>query len=706
MRNRPLVLLLSLTALAAAPPAAKKVPTTETIQGVAIPDDYRWLESDDKQVAKWTKAQSKVARAELDAIPALKPLQARIGTIMRAASPEWYSLVAEGGVVFALKDQPPLQQPLLVTLGEHGDRAAEKVVLDMNVFDPTGDTAIDMFEPSHDGKLVAVALSRGGSESGDVHVFDVATGKERTADTVVRVTNGTSGGSVAWKPDGSGFWYTRHAHAGERPDADYEFFEEVWWHTLGADPKKDTYVIGKKEFPRIAEVFFQASDDGRYVLMDVLNGDGGEHAFWLGEDGRFTRLSHFSDRLIAAQWGPDDALYLESLYTAPRGRLLRLDPTKGELDVETAPLVVPETDGAIAGFVATASTLYVADLLGGPSRLRAYPTSGGAASEVALPSVASVDGLARLGADDVLANVNTYTMPPGWYRVTGTALAKTELVGTSPVDFSDVEVTREMATSKDGTQIPMTILARKGTPRDGKNPTILYGYGGYGVNLSPWFSAERKVWLEQGGVLAIANLRGGGEFGDEWHTMGNLTKKQNVFDDFAACAQHLIDARYTSRSKLGIHGESNGGLLMNAEITQHPELFGAVVSEVGISDMIHVEHDPNGAFNVTEYGTVGDPAQFEALYAYSPYHHVKDGTDYPPILLTTGANDPRVEPYHSWKMGARLQAADPTGRILLLTRSGTGHGIGDSLDEKIAHEADTYAFFSDALGVQYAAVVN
>jgi prolyl oligopeptidase len=273
------------------------------------------------------------------------------------------------------------------------------------------------------------------------------------------------------------------------------------------------------------------------------------------------------------------------------------------------------------------------------------------------------------------------------------------------VKFDDTEVVREFAISKDGTRVPLNILRRKGTKLDGSNPTLLYGYGGYSISEKPYFAGSfARIWLDQGGVYVDVNLRGGAEYGEEWHKAGNLSHKQNVFDDFLATAQYLIDHKYTSPAHLAIIGGSNGGLLMGTAFTQRPDLFRAVVSEVGIYDMLRVELDPNGAFNVTEYGTVKDPAQFKALYAYSPYHHVKDGTAYPAILFLTGENDHRVNPMQSRKMIARLQAANSSDHpILLRTTASAGHGIGTALDEEIEEEADQFSFLFDQLGIKYAA---
>jgi prolyl oligopeptidase len=364
-------------------------------------------------------------------------------------------------------------------------------------------------------------------------------------------------------------------------------------------------------------------------------------------------------------------------------------------------VVVPAGDAVIQSFTPTATRLYIVELIGGPTRVRVLDLQGREQETLPTPPVSSASRPVRLDADEVLFRVSSFVEPPAWYRhAPGEAPRRTALVVTSPADFGDAEVAREFATSPDGTRIPLNVIRRKGTKLDGSNPTLLYGYGGYGISLSPAFSARRRPWLDHGGVLAIANLRGGGEYGEEWHQAGNLTRKQNVFDDFVACARHLIAAGYTNLGKLAIEGGSNGGLLMGAALTQHPELFRAVVAHVGIYDMLRVELDPNGAFNVTEFGTVTDPEQFRALHAYSPYHRVADGTAYPAVLLVTGENDGRVNPANSRKMTARLQAATSSDRPILLRTSATsGHGIGTGLNERIDQDADVFTFLFDQLGM-------
>jgi len=355
----------------------------------------------------------------------------------------------------------------------------------------------------------------------------------------------------------------------------------------------------------------------------------------------------------------------------------------------------------VEGIVPTAHRLYVLGLWGGPSDVRVFDLQGHEQSRIPVSPVSAVNTLVPLDGDDVIYQSESYLTPAAWFRF-DSASGKTErtnLFMRPAADFSDAEVVREFATSKDGTKIPVNIIRRKGTKLDGKNPTLLTGYGGYGISISPAYDVNVRIWLDQGGVFAEANLRGGAEYGDDWHRAGMLTKKQNVFDDFAACAEHLILAGYTNSSRLAIQGGSNGGLLMGAELTQHPKLFRAVASSVGIYDTRRNELSPNAVFNVTEYGSVKDSVQFRALYAYSPYHHVVDRTAYPAVLFLTGANDPRVNPMHSRKMTARLQAATSSGLpVLLRTSSNSGH-INASLNDRIERTADIYAFFLHELGV-------
>ncbi len=685
---------------AEAKPEAPKKPVTDEYQGVKVQDDYQWLETDDDAAVKaWSDAQNQQTRAYIDKLPERAAIEKQLTEWYAKTSPSYSGIVSRPGILFAMKFQPPKQQQMLVTLASESDLKSEKMVLDPNALDAKGTTAIDWFAPSRDGKYVAISISQGGSEDGTLHVYETATGKA-LPDAIAHVQYPTAGGSAAWNADGTGIYYTRFPRKGERPDADLNFYQQVYFHKLGTADSEDAYSIGK-DFPRIAEIKMESSRDGKYILATVANGDGGDFAHYLlGPDGNWKQLTQFSDQIKAARPGRDNALYLLSRAGAPRGKILRMSLNKPEL--ADATMIVRESEAVIQFMEPTANALYIGDLLGGPSQIRRFDLDGKGETTIPIPKISAVSEMESLEDSSLLFRDVSYTEPAAWFRVSGkTAPVKTALVNTSPVSFDDIEVTREFAPSKDGTKIPLNIVRKKGTKLDGNNPTLLYGYGGYGISMSPNFDFTRRLWFDRGGVFVVANIRGGGEFGEEWHKAGNLTKKQNVFDDFAAAAEYLSGHKWTRPEKLSILGGSNGGLLMGAMITQHPELFRAVVSAVGIYDMLRVELAPNGAFNVTEFGTVKEPEQFKALYAYSPYHHVVDGTKYPSILFMTGANDGRVAPYHSRKMVARLDEANKsTNPILLRTSSSAGHGIGTALSERIKQQADQYSFLSAQLDMR------
>ena len=681
-------------------PQTPKKPVTDNYQGVQVVDDYRWLEPPtDPEVRKWSDQQNSRARGYLDRLPNRAAIVEHLNQLNSSSSIRFSSLVSRAGVLFALKAQPPKHQAYLVTLPSPDDPNAARTVVDPNVLDPSGSTAIDFYVPSLDGKLVAVSLSKGGTEDGTVSVFEVATGKQ-LSDNVPRVNGATAGGSVAWNREGTGFWYTRYPRAGERPPADLGFFQQVYFHRMATPTAQDEYAIGK-QFPRIAEVILNSSDDGKYVLARVANGDGGDFLhFMLLPDGQWHQITRFADHISEAAFGPDGTLYLLSRKDAPMGKVLAAAPPT--FSVANAKTIMTATRSSIDGFVQSGSHLYVRTMAGGPSKLFDVE-SGKPDKPIDIPLVSSVGQLVALSGNQLLFENESFVEPSAWYRYdpANGQVKKTALFQTTPADFSDTEVIRLAAVSKDGTQVPITVLRRKGTKLDGKNPTLLTAYGGYGISVRPDFAVRRRLWLEHGGVWVIANLRGGGEFGETWHEQGRLTNKQNVFDDFIACAEFLIKAKYTNSDKLVIEGRSNGGLLMGAALTERPDLFRAVVSHVGIYDMLRVETFPNGAFNVTEFGTVKEKDQFQALYAYSPYHHVKDGIDYPAVMFLTGANDGRVDPMNSRKMTARLQAATRSDRpILLRTSSNSGHGIGTALNERIDQDADVFSFLFDQLGMK------
>jgi prolyl oligopeptidase len=678
---------------------APRQPVTEVYHGTRVTDDYQWLENaSSPAVREWTRKQNERTRKYFDGLPYREGIAEQLMQLRSEESARYSGLTEKKGRIFALRFKPPAQQPVLVSLSSLEFADAPQTVFDPNLYNTNGTTAIDWYLPSGDGKRVAVCLSENGSEDGTLHLFDASTGKE-LADRIRRVQFPTGGGSAAWTADSSGILYTRYPHAGERPEADVNFYQQVWFHRLGTPVSEDHYEIGK-DFPRIAEIELDSSDDGQWFVAKVANGDGGDFAHFVRDAaGTWRQVTHFEDGVKSVRIGRDNALYLVSLAKAPRGKILRVPLSAA--DLTKAEVIVPEQKGVITEMAPCDHGIYVSYLMGGPSELRYFPQKSKHGRAIPVLPVSEVAGLQSWHGDQLVFGNVSYLSPFAWYSCNpdDKRPSRTALYTTSPVDFSAVEVVREFAVSKDGTKVPLNILRKKGTPLNGQNPTILYGYGGYGVSMTPHFDATLKPWLDVGGVYVVANIRGGAEYGEVWHKQGNLLQKQNVFDDFIAAAKHLIQRKYTSSAKLAVEGGSNGGLLMGAFLTQQPELARAVVSFVGIYDMLRVELDPNGQFNVTEFGTVKDPDQFKALFAYSPFHRVKDGVKYPAVLLTTGENDGRVNPAQSRKMAGRLQAATASGRPVLFMSNSAGHGIGTALKDRISQQADVYSFLFSELGV-------
>jgi prolyl oligopeptidase len=698
------------------PPAAEPRPVSNVYHGVTVVDPYQWLErDDDPEVNAWSNAQNDYARRYLDALPDKPAIHARLTELMTATAPSYWAPVIRGDTLFVMRSQPPREQPSLVVMDVLPDSPAmaqpdtARVIVDPIAMEPGGTISIDWFVPSPDGKLVALSLSRSGSERGDVVIHDVATGKA-VHERIPHVNGGTAGGDVAWLPDSSGFFYTRYPRGDERPAKDHDFYQQVYFHELGTATERDRYELGK-DLPRIAEIRLDMNDRTGHLLATVQNGDGGEFAHYLrAPGGAWTQVSQFSDKTVQVVFGPDRDLYAVSRKDAPRGKVLHT--TLATPDFDKARVVIPQgEDTIVTSFwygttvLATSSRLYLVYQRGGPSELRVFELQGKRLPTPEQLPVSSVGTLVRVGkGDQILFPSSSFVEPLAFYHYDPAthATRKTALAYEPPARFPEVEVVRELATSRDGTKVPLNIIMPRGTKREGNNPTLVIGYGGYGLSLQPRFNTTNIVPLEQAMIIVVANLRGGGEYGAEWHEQGRLTRKQNVFDDFAAVLEHLIERGYTSSERLGIIGGSNGGLLMGATLVQRPELFRAVVSMVGIYDSLRTELSPNGEFNITEFGTVKDPDQFKALYAYSPYHNVKQGTAYPATLFTVGANDPRVAPWHSRKMTARLQAATSSrAPILLRVTESTGHGSGTPLAEQIAGAADMYAFLFAHLGVTY-----
>jgi len=711
MRRRALVLafslLVALSSVAATraklppKPKAVKKTVTNTYWGVTVPDDYQYMENGkDPGVGKWVRGQDRYTRAWMNGHPERKAILDRVVALTHSDSPDYYGANYTNGTYFFLKELPPRQQPYLVSLTSVMDVKSERTVVDPNEIDPTGATTIDFYAPSLDGRYVAVSLSKNGTEDGTLHLYIAASGKPMP-DVIPGVNGGTAGGSVAWTQDGSGIYYTRYPRAGERAPEDLAFYQQIYFHRLGTPISQDTYVLGK-EFPKIAEIELSSSPDGLFILADVSNGDGGEHGYWLrNTSGAWIQLTRFEDRVIEAKFGMDDALYLLSREDAPKKKILRLPLRYPEM--HHAAVIVPEGENAIEAYTPTESRLYVTEMVGGPTQMRVYDLRGKEQGLVTMPEISLLGGAVRTTGDEVLVRSQSYTRPPAYYRYGPgrVAMQETGLKQVSPADFSDCEVRREFAETPEGVKIPLNIIMRKGTRLDGQAPTILYGYGSYGLSEQPYFQPEIKLWVEQGGIYVDASVRGGGEYGEAWHQAARLGTKKVSMDDFAACARYLVEKGYTSKSKLAIEGGSAGGLLVYGTLVHYPDFMQAAVAHVGYGDVLRTELEPNGAFNVTEFGTVKDSVQFRGMAAYSPYHHIVDGKTYPSVLALTGANDPRVASWETYKMVARLQATGSKNPTLMRVSFDSGHGMGTALSEKDQQTADVMMFLFDQLGVKY-----
>ncbi len=688
------------------PPTASRRPVTDTYHGVTVEDPYRWLEADSRDTAAWSDGQDKHARAILDQLPGLGVLAGEIKDYVAAPITRYGGFTPAGGKLFAWRKLPDKEQRELVVMDSPEQAAEARLVLDPAA---GGDATryFDWFVPSPDGTRVAISISTGGSESGSLHVLDLD--GNAVEPVIADVQRGTGGGDVAWTPDGKGLYYTRYPRSGEKPEQERDFWMQLWFHQLGTPESTDRYELGK-DFPQIAEV--QVDTDARgTVLVSVQKGDGGIFQHHVKEPKRgkgWRQISDWDDGITYARLGTAGELWLVSTKGAPRGQLLRLAPGAS---LKAAKVVVPESADTIvgsfadnAGPVVTKDRLFLRYQLGGPDTIRTFTLAGKPAKSPALPPVSSSWLVERPLGGDLLVWTESFVQPGAWYRLASATGTLTAIDAVSPkpaVSLAGWEVRRELATSKDGTRIPVNIVWKTGAPRDGTVPCLVTGYGGYGVSLEPSFAGSAHPLLSRGVCFVVVNLRGGGEFGEAWHQAGMLTRTQNVFDDFAAALDFLAAEKYTSPQRTVIQGGSNGGLLMGALLTQHPDKVKAVVSQVGIYDMLRVELSPNGLYNTTEFGTVTDQGQFRALHAYSPYHHIVAGTKFPAVLMTTGANDPRVSPWHSRKFTAALQAAQGgDAPILLRTSSTSGHGQGMAMTERIATIAHVQAFVLWQLGIK------
>lgn len=673
------------------PPASPRHAASSTLHGVQVDDPWRWLEDgDNAKVRQWIEAQNAYTEAMLEKMPIRTAMAKRVRELAITSTTRSAPLLA-GGTLFYLEETPPQPQPVLMAKSWPDGKA--RPLVDINQLE--GNIAVTGYWPSPSGRYLAYGTATGGSEMTTLHVLDVATGKT-LGDTLPWAGGGTAPQSLAWDADEKGFVYVRFP----LPLADRDikpFHAAVVHHVLGQPATDDAVVFGK-DYSSIAEYDLMASPDGKHMAVLAKTGDGGPWDVYLRQDGTYRKMLGAEANVRGGAW-QGSRLLLESFRDAPHGKVLALDPASGKTRV-----VLDEKEGALQK-LAPVGTGFLAVRSHGPDWwVDQYDADGRLVRRLPFPEHGiSIGGIAsEAGQPHALISYGGWSLPSRWVEYDATTGTLDTVFEVKPAaDYSHVVATRIEGTSRDGTKIPVTVLHLDSIDANGKRPTILYSYGGFDIPIRPGFIGANLAWLEKGGVFAYANIRGGNENGQGWHEQGQKLHKQNVFDDFYAAARALETSGWTDRDHLGIMGGSNGGLLMGAEVVQHPEAFRAVVANVGIYDMIRHETDwANGKYNVPEYGTVEDADQFKATLAYSPLQNVKPDTAYPAVLMTTGVNDPRVAPWQSRKFTAALQTATTSGYpILLLTRMNAGHGVGASFSQRVGNTAIGLTFFAHELGL-------
>ncbi|WP_420597286.1 prolyl oligopeptidase family serine peptidase [Deinococcus sp.] len=680
---------MPLTSKQPAPPVLRS-DHTDSYHGEIIADPYRWLEDANSAETKmFVDAQNKLTRSVLDAVPERAELVERLTKLWDYArrGEVWQ----EGGQSFQMRNSGLQSQSVLYTMDS--PEAEGRVLLDPNTLSEDGTVALGGLSVSKDASRLAYSVSQGGSDWQEWRVRDVASGEDLPDALPDSKFSGAS-----WLPDASGFFYSRYDRPPEgQALSDANFNQRLYLHRLGTEQTDDELILERPDQP---EWGFSGvvSEDGAYLVVAVWKGTANENLLWvrpLDERGAFNEV--VADFRASSNFIGNDGplLYLMTDEGAPKGKLI-----SHHLDTGKVRELVPEGAGRLLEALMVAGGFVLHTLEDASSRLILVDRQGQNARPVALPGLGSVASLSgHADQPDVFLTFTSFLTPAASYRL-DTVSGQLEVIWTPDlgVDLSGYEVRQEFAASQDGTQVPMFIVAQKNLPLDGSHPTLLYGYGGFDIPLTPSFEVSRLAWLEAGGVLAVANLRGGGEYGEAWHRAGMFEKKQNVFDDFAACARHLTERGYTSPEHLGIEGGSNGGLLVGATLTQHPELIGAAVAHVGVMDMLRFQHFTIGWAWVSEYGSSDTPEGFETVRAYSPLHNLTPQA-YPPTLLTTGDHDDRVVPAHSYKFAAELQHAQRgDAPVLLRVQTRAGHGAGKPTKLVIEEKADVYAFLLAALG--------
>ena len=686
-----------------APPKAEEKPIIDIFHGTKVLDNYRWLEDGkNPETEKWVEQEMAYTRGILDRLPGRDPTNKRLTDLLSIGSVS--PPMIAGHHYFYTRREGLQNQPVLYV--RDSLNGPDRVLVDANKLSADGTIALDWYYPSETGKYVAYGTSPSGSEMSTLHVIETKTGAI-LPDTIER----TRASSVAWKLDNSGFYYTRYPKKGDVPDGQEMYNRHVYYHELSNDPEdhpddSDQLIFGQgrdpEDWPGLS-----LSNDGRWLLITVQQGWTKSELFLMDVKAGTppTRITTGKNFLYNGEVY-NNKLFITTNEDAPRFRVFVADA--GNYDREAWKELLPQTDAVLQGTAVWGSKLFAQYQQNASSQLKLFDLDGKKLNDIALPAIGSVYGSGgRWDRDEIFYGFQSFTFAPSIYRYdlkTGDTSLWTKVDAPS-IEPAAYEVKQEWFNSKDGTRVPMFVVHKKGVQQSGHNPTLLTAYGGFNLSLTPAFSRPAYLWMEHGGIYAVANLRGGAEFGEDWHRAGMLDKKQNVFDDMIAAAEHLIAEKYTDKNHLAIQGGSNGGLLMGAMITQRPDLFRAVICQVPLLDMLHYQDFQIAKLWIPEYGTAEKADDFKWLFAYSPYHHVKTGTEYPAILFMTADTDTRVDPMHAKKMAAEMQAEAKNGAsrarpILLRIETKAGHGAGKPVTKQIEEFTDIYSFLFWQLGVK------
>jgi len=682
-------------------PTTRKTDQVDDYHGTKVADPYRWLEDPDSEETKaWVEAQNQITFGYLGEIQVREKIKQRLTQLWNYE--KYGSPFKEGDRYFYFKNDGLQNQSVLYTLTSLD--AEPTVLIDPNILSEDGTIALSGLSISEDGKLIAYGLSTSGSDWNEWKVRDVETGNDLSDHL-----NWVKFSGASWTHDGQGFFYSRYDEPNEATKLeDANYYQKLYYHKLGTPQSEDTLIYHR---PDQKEWMFGAgvTEDGRYLIISIDRGTDPKNLVFYKDlqtpDSPIVELISEFEASYSFIDNDGDIFWFRTDLDAPRGRVIAIDTKNPPL----SPLanggwkeVIPQVAETLEG-IGLLNNQFIADYLkDARSSIKIFNLDGSFVREVELPGIGSAGGFGGKRYDtETFYTFTSFTTPNTVYRYDMVS-GESRVFRKANVDFNgdEYETRQVFYSSKDGTQVPMFITHKKGLQLDGNNPTYLYGYGGFNVSLSPNFSISRLVWMEMGGVYAIANLRGGGEYGEDWHQAGTKLNKQNVFDDFIAAAEWLIDNKYTKPQKLAIAGGSNGGLLVGACMTQRPELFGAAIPAVGVMDMLRFHKFTIGWAWCSDYGSPENSEEFQALYAYSPLHNLKPGTAYPATMITTADHDDRVVPAHSFKFAAALQAAHRGEKpVLIRIETKAGHGAGKPTSKIIEELADEWAFLVRALDV-------